>query len=87
MTRQQAYTAACDPDLFDRFYHFILYRQLDKLDAYGLETLIQYARQSTQYIFLKAALTGDPLEAARRWSEQIEYDTENVGLLLDGISG
>lgn len=85
MTRQQAYTAACDPDLFDRFYHFILYRQLDKLDAYGLETLIQYARQSTQYIFLKAALTGDPLEAARRWSEQIEYDTENVGKLLEGI--
>ena len=62
-----------------------VYRQLDKLDAYGPETLIQYARQSTQYIFLKAALTGDPLEAVRRWSEQIEYDTENVGKLLEGI--
>lgn len=84
--RQQAYATKYDPALFDRIYHFILYRQLDKLEGYGLEALSQYARQSTQYIFLKAALTDDPLEAARRWSEQIEYDTGNVGLLLDRIS-
>lgn len=86
-TLEQAYLDRYDKALFDRFYQFILYRQLDKLEAYGPEALAEYARQSTQYIFLKAALTGDPLEAARRWSEQIEYDTENVGLLLDGISG
>lgn len=85
--RERAYTARYDRELFDRFLQFIFYRQLDKLEEYGPEALAEYARQSTQYIFMKAALTGDPLEAARRWSEQIEYDTGNVGLLLDGISG
>lgn len=85
--RERAYTARYDRELFDRFLQFIFYRQLDKLEEYGPEALAEYARQSTQYIFMKAALTGDPLEAARRWSEQIEYDTGNVGLLLDGIRG
>lgn len=84
--RERAYAARYDRELFDQFLQFIFYRQLDKLEEYGPEALAEYARQSTQYIFMKAALTGDTLEAARRWSEQIEYDTGNVGLLLDGIS-
>lgn len=87
MGQERAYATRYDRKLFDRFLQFIFYRQLDKLEEYGPEALAEYARQSTQYIFLKAALTGDPLEAARRWSEQIEYDTGNVGQLLDRISG
>ena len=33
------------------------------------------------FIALTAAATGDLPEAVRRWSEQIEYDTDNVALL------
>lgn len=84
--QQRIYAKRYDKALFDRLYHYILYRQLDKLKKYAPIAVIMYAHQSTQYIFMKAALTGDPLEAARRWSEQIEYDTGNVGLLLDRIS-
>lgn len=85
VVRQRDYCNHCDKTLFDRIYHFILYRQLDKLEEYGPTSIAIYARQSTQYIFMKAALTNAPLEATRRWSEQIEYDTGNVGLLLDAV--
>lgn len=67
---------------FDRLYQYIFYRQLDKEASYGMEILARYAQKSTQFIMLQAARTGDLLEAPRRWSEQIEYDTENVGILL-----
>ncbi len=73
-------------DLFDRLYQYIFYRQLDKADTYGMLTLAEYARQSTEYIYLETALTHDAREAMRRWSEQIEYDTENVDLLCKDIA-
>ena len=34
------------------------------------------------YIFLESVVTGDLAETIRRWSEQIEYDDDNVDLLL-----
>jgi lysine-N-methylase len=83
--KAKQYQAVYNRELFDRLYQFILYRQLDKCLDYEPEIVARYAKESTDYIFLKAALTGDPLEAMRRWSEQIEYDTENVDLLLQSM--
>lgn len=79
------YKPAYDAALFDRLYQYIFYRQLDKADTYGMQTLAEYARQSTEYIYLESALTHDPQESMRRWSEQIEYDTENVDDLCEEI--
>lgn len=82
LDRYRTYVPKAPLDFFDRLYQFIFYRQLDQETSFGMEILARYAQDSTRFILLQAARTGDPLEAARRWSEQIEYDTENVGLLL-----
>ncbi len=74
-----------DTKFLERLYHYILYRQLDKAVIYGLGTLFTYARESTEFIYCMAAYRGDLPEQARRWSEQIEYDTDNVDLLLQSI--
>ncbi len=80
------YKPGYDAALFDRVYQYIFYRQLDKADTYGMHVLAQYARESTEYIYLESALTHNPQEAMRRWSEQIEYDTENVDVLCEKIA-
>ena len=69
-----------------RLYEYILYRSLEKTEMYGLEILIRYARESTDFILMESALCGDFPENIRRWSEQIEYDTENVDILLTLLS-
>ncbi len=74
-----------DTAFLERLYQYILYRQLDKAAAYGVDALITYARESTEFIYCMAVYRGDLLEQARRWSEQIEYDTDNVDLLLQSI--
>lgn len=63
-------------------YRYILYRQLPLVNEAGAEAVAGYARKSVSFIRLLAALTGDWPEAVRRWSEQIEYSTENVDRLL-----
>ncbi len=67
-------------DFFQRLYEYIWYRELD-LDL-PLDRLAAFAKDATTFIYIESALTGDPLRAAARWSEQVEYDTENVGRLL-----
>ena len=47
-----------------------------------LERLIGCARDSTAFIAAQDALFGTDAEHLRRWSEQIEYSTENVDILL-----
>ena len=61
------------------------YRQLDKVEAYGLDAVRAYARRSTDFIFMETALHGNLEEVLRRWSEQIEYDTDNVDWLLERL--
>ena len=72
-----------DGAVFDRILQYILYRQLDRLETNGPQTLARYARDAAQFVFLTAAVSGDLPEALRRWSEQIEYSTENVDLLME----
>ena len=61
---------------------YILYRQLDRLEEYSLDALLDYARRCTEFIFLQTALDGQGPAHLRRWSEPIEYSTENVEILL-----
>ena len=93
--------AACLPDLvenaveaaavydrarYDCIYQYILFRQLERAGEYPLERLAAFARDSTEFVFLQDALLGADPEHLRRWSEQIEYSTENVGCLLQAAS-
>lgn len=77
-------TAAADvPPVIDRIYQYILYRALGYVSAYGLGAVLAYAQLNTDFIFLTCHLTGQLDESIRRWSEQIEYSTENVKILLE----
>ena len=66
---------------YQRIYDYIFYRQLETFADVPSDFLATYAERSTDFIVLTAAATGDLPEAVRRWSEQIEYDTDNVALL------
>ena len=71
--------------LFDKIYQYILYRQLEKSAKVSARVLVVYAHLNTEFVLLDSLITGDLPEALRRWSGQIEYDTDNVDMLL-GIS-
>lgn len=75
------------PQVFDRIYQYILYRALEHVPQYGLGTVLSYAQLNTDFIYLAYRLTGQLDESIRRWSEQIEYSTENVRILLDLLVG
>lgn len=79
----EVYIKSYDRTVFDRIFQYILYRQLELVEAHGLPALLRYARESTDFILLWAAVTGDLPECLRRWSAEMEYSTENVELLLD----
>lgn len=68
--------------LFGRILQYILYRRLEDIDYYGTEAVTAFAKGSSAFIYMEALLTGDTGEAMRRWSEQIEYDLDNVDFLL-----
>lgn len=74
--------AAQGADAAEKLVSYILYRQLDKAERYGMEALCRYARFNVVFIYLLAAKTQDLPEAVRRWSEQIEYDEENTARLI-----
>ena len=78
------YAGRFDRGRYDRILGFILYRQLGRLGEHPLAALLDYARRCTEFIFLQDAWDGNGPEHLRRWSEQIEYSTENVAILLDG---
>lgn len=65
-----------------RVTSYLLYRQMDKTEAYDMRTLCLYARLNTVFVYLLSFVTGNLAEALRRWSEQIEYDEENTAQLL-----
>jgi len=66
-----------------KIYQYILYRQLERVDSAVPELLADFARLSTWFIVLTSTVTGNLPEAVRLWSAQIEYDTDNVDLLLE----
>ena len=52
------------------------------LSDYSLESILAYAKSGADYILIASALEGQPLKQVARWSQQIEYDEDNVELLL-----
>ena len=60
----------------------ILYRQIEKADVYSFNELTDFAGLNTEFILYEYIRTENLAESLRSWSEQIEYDTDNVELLL-----
>ena len=67
----------------NKVYQYILYRQIDMLAEYSLESLVRYAFDATVFIALLRHQFGNLPEQIRRWSEQIEYDEDNVAFLFN----
>ena len=81
-TSVQTYVATHDMGLFNKVFQYILYRQIDMLADYSLKAILSYAKDGVEYILMTSALEGSPLKQVARWSQQIEYDEDNVELLL-----
>ena len=69
---------------FEVIYQYIIFRQLELVQTYGVQKIVEYAVHSIFFIMLYALLFGDNLEAARRWSEQIEYNEDNIAFVISG---
>lgn len=72
-----------DVSALNKVYQYILYRQIDMLAEYSLESLVRYAFDATVFIALLTHQFGNLPEQIRRWSEQIEYDEDNVSYLFN----
>ena len=82
--RSEQFAAGAEvPHVFDRIYQYILYRALEHVPQYGWGAVLSYVQLNTDFIYLCYHLTGRLEESVRRWSEQIEYSTENVKILLE----
>ena len=79
-------TKEISPVFLTNLYRYIFYRQMCEFEIYDPEDIAFYSRESVTFILLECARTHDLIRAVTRWSEQIEYDTENVYILLDSIS-
>lgn len=82
VTAVKNYVQQQDMSLFNKVYQYILYRQIDMLADYTLETIVDYAKDGTEYMLMTSAIEGKTLKQIARWSQQIEYDEDNVELLL-----
>ena len=82
VTTVKSYVDQQDMSIFNKVYQYILYRQIDMLADYSLEAIIGYAKDGTEYMLMTSAVEGNSLKQIARWSQQIEYDEDNVDLLL-----
>ena len=72
-------------EAFNRIYQMLLYRQLEMLETEPMGRICEFAHINTQFIFYAYMQTGDLAESLRSWSEQIEYDTDNVEIVYEKI--
>jgi len=72
---------------FELIYQYILFRQLELTLDYGVKKIVDYAIYSIIFIMLYANSFHDDIEAVRRWSEQIEYNEDNIDIILNSIEG
>ena len=70
---------------YDRMQQYIVYRSVEHAESAGWPAVLRYAREGVSFVALQDALYGADPEHLRRWSEQIEYSTENVELLLNAV--
>ena len=73
---------AKDESGYQRIYEYLLFRQIQRTEDWGRDSLAAYARLCTDLLALRDALEPDTAGHLRRISEQIEYSTENVDRLL-----
>ena len=71
---------------YDRMQQYILFRNIEHAENTGWRAVLDYAREGVSFVALQDALYGADPEHLRRWSEQIEYSTENVDLLLQALN-
>lgn len=83
--KAKEYLENSDKNILNKLYQYILYRQLERLVDIDIEALINYAQYSILFIILHTIISKELGESVRRWSEQIEYDTDNVDLILAGV--
>lgn len=83
--KTKEYLENSDKNILNKIYKYILYRQLERLVDIDIEALINYAQYSILFIILHTMISKELGESVRRWSEQIEYDTDNVDLILAGV--
>ena len=83
--KAKEYLENSDKNILNKIYQYILYRQLERLVDIDMEALINYAQYSILFIILHTMISKELGESVRRWSEQIEYDTDNVDLILAGV--
>lgn len=71
---------------YEKIYQYILYRQFERIAFCSKKdeknSIIRYVIMSTCFIKLWDVFDGRDIEHVRRWSEQIEYSTENVEYLI-----
>ena len=67
---------------YQRIYEYILYRQIERAEEWRWASIADYAALCTDFVALWDALEEDTAEHLRRFSEQIEYSTENVEILM-----
>ena len=70
---------------YNRMLQYILFRSIEHAENTGWRAVLDYAREGVSFVALQDALYGTDPEHLRRWSEQIEYSTENVDLLLEAL--
>lgn len=70
----------------NRFYQYCLYRQLDKLESIPWSVLVAYGLVNTFFVGVLAHFYGSLEQAIVDWSEQIEYDTDNVMLIFHRLT-
>ena len=83
--KAKEYLENSDKNILNKIYQYILYRQLERLVDIDIEALINYVQYSILFIILHTMISKELGESVRRWSEQIEYDTDNVDLILAGV--
>lgn len=72
-----------DIQKYEVIYQYILFRQLELIETYGLQKIIDYSVYSIIFIMLYEKAFHDDIEAVRRWSEQIEYNEDNVIYIIE----
>ena len=70
---------------YEFIYQYILFRQLELTLNHGIKKIIDYAVYSIIFIMLYERLYYDDIEAVRRWSEQIEYNEDNIEIILNEV--
>ena len=70
---------------YEFIYQYILFRQLELTLNHGIKKIIDYAVYSIIFIMLYERLYHDDIEAVRRWSEQIEYNEDNIEIILNEV--